>query len=122
MLLDDASSTRVEEGPREFVSSKQEPNRSRRGRGRADVEPLENTSCAPISVVDFHPGSWDTSSITNMKFLFAGCQDFDQDLSRWRVAGLENPDCAKLMLEDTAMVQKTAQHPPFPFPVVMTFR
>jgi len=34
-LFDDVSSTRVEGRPREVVSSKNEPNRSRRGRDRA---------------------------------------------------------------------------------------
>ena len=51
-MLDWASSTRVEERPREFVSSKKEPN----GRDAAEIEPFENTSCPPISVVDFRTG------------------------------------------------------------------
>ena len=33
------------------------PSRSRIGHDVADVEPLENTSCAPISVVDFRTGA-----------------------------------------------------------------
>jgi len=48
MCLDDASSTRVEDRPREFASSKQAPNK----RDAAEVD--ENTSGAPISAVDFH--------------------------------------------------------------------
>ena len=40
MCFDDASSTRVEERPRELVSSKKEPN----GRDAAEVDPFNNTS------------------------------------------------------------------------------
>jgi len=49
MYFDGASSTRVEERPRAIFLSKKEPN----GRDAAEVEPLENTSGPPISVVDF---------------------------------------------------------------------
>ena len=55
-MRDGLSSTRVEERPREFVSSKKEPN----GRDATEVEPFENTSGWLISVVDFCTAEYST--------------------------------------------------------------
>ena len=52
--IDAVSTTLPRRASRRGRENSSRPSRSRIGHDAADVEPLENTSCVPISVVDFH--------------------------------------------------------------------
>ena len=64
--IDAVSTTLPRRASRRGRESSPRPSRSRIGHDVADVEPLENTSCAHISVVDLHTGF--VSAFSEMSF------------------------------------------------------
>jgi surface protein len=46
-----------------------------------------NYKYGPI-VWDVSPIVWDVSNVTNMSYMFAGCETFDQDISHWNVSNV----------------------------------
>ena len=42
-------------------------------------------------------GSWDTSSVTNMGYMFYGCKSFNQDIGSWDTSSVTNMSYMFLM-------------------------
>ena len=86
MRIDAVSTTLPRRASRRGRENSSRPSRSRIGHDVADVEPLENTSCAHISGVGFHTGdigAWDISSVKSLGGIFRETKSFNQDLRSW---------------------------------------
>ena len=53
---------------------------------------FQNDTSGITSDFNYDISNWDTSSVTNMKNMFNGCNSFNQDISKWDVSNVTNMD------------------------------
>ena len=62
-------------------------------RSDADIQTAVNAWCEdPVKAIEKygHISKWNTSMVTNMKDLFEGKSDFNDDISKWNVSSVTN--------------------------------
>ena len=79
---------------REFIKVELEcqgPNADLNCIDTSEIVDMSFLFCGPdIYIRNIKVDQWDTSNVTNMKYMFTFCDDFNCDLSDWNVSSVEN--------------------------------